>query len=50
LLRLQNPWLWVVVVPAPDRYFIPNAWWKTRGGQKTFALEAMKRVATRLGY
>lgn len=50
LMRLQNPWLWVVVVPAPDRYFIPNAWWKTRGGQKTFALEAMKRVATRLGY
>ena len=50
LMRLQNPWLWVVVVPAPDRYFIPNVWWKTRGGQKAFALEAMKRVATRLGY
>lgn len=50
LMRLQNPWLWVVAIPAPDPYFIPNAWWKTRDGQKTFALEAMKRVATRLGY
>lgn len=50
LMRLQSPWLWVVVVAAPDRYFIPNAWWKTRGGQKDFALEGMKRVAARLGY
>lgn len=50
LMRLQNPWLWVVVVPAPDRYFTADGWWKTRGGQKTFFFEAIKRVATWLGY
>jgi uncharacterized SAM-binding protein YcdF (DUF218 family) len=50
LMRLQTPGVWVVVVPAPDRNFIPDRWWKTRGGQKTFALEGLKRVATRLGY
>lgn len=49
LMRLQNPGLWVVVVPAPDRYFIPDEWWKTRGGKKAFALEAAKRVDTWLG-
>ncbi len=50
LMRIQNPWLWVVVVPAPDRYFTADGWWKTRGGQKTFFFEAMKRVVTKLGY
>lgn len=46
LMRSQNPWLWVVVVAAPDRYFTADGWWKTRGGQKTFFFEAIKRIAT----
>lgn len=50
LMRSQNPWLWVVVVAAPDKYFTADGWWKTRGGQKTFFFEAVKRIAARLGY
>ena len=50
LMRSQNPWLWVVVVPAPDKYFTADGWWKTRGGQKTFLYEALKRIATWFGY
>lgn len=49
LMRIQNPWLWVVVVPAPDPYFTAGGWWKTREGQKTFFFEAIKRVAAWLG-
>ena len=49
LMRKQNPQIWVVVVPAPDPFFAPDTWWKTRNGQKTFLFEWMKTVATALG-
>ena len=43
------PWLTVQTVDAPDAYFTPGTWWKTRRGRKTFALEWLKTVATWLG-
>ena len=49
LWRLENSWLDVDVVPAPDRNFTPNMWWKTRQGQKTFILEWTKTIAAALG-
>ncbi len=49
LMRKQNPKMQVVVVAAPDPYFTPDTWWKSREGQKTFAFEWMKTVATWLG-
>ncbi len=49
LMRAQNPWLWVVVIPAPDNYFSADSWWKTRGGLKTVFYETVKRIATWLG-
>ncbi len=49
LMRSQNPWLQVVVVAAPDRFFTPNGWWKSRNGLKTFFFEASKTVATWVG-
>lgn len=44
-LRKEAPWLKVIVVPAPDPYFTPNGWWKTRNGKKTFLFEWMKTIA-----
>jgi uncharacterized SAM-binding protein YcdF (DUF218 family) len=49
LMRHENPGMEVDTVPAPDPYFTPGTWWKSRNGQKTFLLEWMKTVATRLG-
>jgi len=49
LMRKVNPWLQVVVVPAPDQFFTADGWWKSREGQKTFLLEWMKTVAAWLG-
>jgi uncharacterized SAM-binding protein YcdF (DUF218 family) len=49
LMRAQDPALRVSAVAAPDPYFEPEGWWKTRNGQKTFLLEWMKTVATDLG-
>lgn len=49
LMRSQNPGLQVIVVAAPDPWFTPNGWWKSRDGQKTFVLEWMKTVATWFG-
>jgi uncharacterized SAM-binding protein YcdF (DUF218 family) len=43
------PWLVVETVDAPDAYFTPSTWWKTRRGRKTFALEWLKTVATWFG-
>ena len=50
LMRVQNRSLDVIVVAAPDPYFIPDRWWKTRTGQKLFALEWFKTIATWVGY
>jgi uncharacterized SAM-binding protein YcdF (DUF218 family) len=49
LMRKQNPAVWVVVVAAPDPFFRPSTWWRTRSGQKTFLFEWMKTAATALG-
>lgn len=49
LMRKTNPWLQVVVVPAPDQFFTVDGWWKTREGQKTFLLEWLKTFAAWLG-
>jgi uncharacterized SAM-binding protein YcdF (DUF218 family) len=49
LLRKQNSGITVYAEPASDPYFTPNSWWKTRTGQKTFLLEWIKTVTTRLG-
>ena len=49
LMRHENPGLDVDAVPAPDPYFTSGTWWKSRNGQKTFLLEWMKTVATRMG-
>lgn len=49
LWRKVNPWLRINVVPAPDPYFSPEIWFKTRTGQKTFLLEWTKTLASHLG-
>ena len=49
LMRKTNPWLQVVVVPAPDEFFKADGWWKTREGQKTFLLEWLKTFAAWVG-
>ncbi len=50
MMRKQDPRLGIWVEPAPDPYFQPSTWWKTREGQKTFFHEWLKTIATRLGY
>ena len=37
------------LVAAPDRYFRPDNWWKSREGLKTFFMEWSKTVATAFG-
>jgi uncharacterized SAM-binding protein YcdF (DUF218 family) len=43
------PDLDIHMVGAPDRYFTPEAWWKTREGQKTFVQEWAKTIASWFG-
>lgn len=49
LWRQMNPQMPLQVVGAPDPFFAPNTWWKTRPGQKTFAFEWMKTISILLG-
>ena len=49
LMRRQDARLQVWAIPAPDPYFSPQTWWKTREGEKTFLLEWTKTVAAWLG-
>jgi len=49
LMRNQNPDLQTTVIAAPDLFFTPRTWWKTRTGQKTFLLEWLKTGSTWLG-
>ena len=49
LMRHENPDLQVAVVAAPDPYFTPGGWWKSRGGEKIFLIEWMKTFATWAG-
>jgi uncharacterized SAM-binding protein YcdF (DUF218 family) len=43
------PGLEIHMVAAPDVYFTPDGWWKSRDGRKTFLLEWMKTVANWFG-
>ena len=36
-------------VAAPDEFFKPNSWWRTRQGQKVAFMEWSKTVATVFG-
>ncbi len=49
LWREVNPWLDIAVEAAPDRYFTPDSWWKSRPGKKTFLYEWLKTVNTWAG-
>lgn len=49
LWRQANPWLTIAVEAAPDRFFAPETWWKSRAGKKTFLYEWMKTIATWAG-
>lgn len=49
LWRKENPGLRVNVVPAPDPYFTPETWFKSREGRKTFVIEWAKTIASHLG-
>lgn len=49
LWRKQASWIDLTVVAAPDQYFTPDGWWKTRSGQKTCFLEWTKTIAAWLG-
>lgn len=49
LFHLINPELEIHTVAAPDPRFTPQDWWKTRIGQKTFALEWLKTFVSWLG-
>jgi len=47
--RSAAPDLEFHVVAAPNRFFRPDDWWRTRQGQKTFVLEWMKTIAEWFG-
>ncbi|MFZ0591853.1 MAG: YdcF family protein [Bryobacteraceae bacterium] len=49
LMRKAAPFLTIVTVAAPDRYFTPNGWWKTRGGQRIFLYEWLKTFSAWVG-
>jgi uncharacterized SAM-binding protein YcdF (DUF218 family) len=49
LMRKAAPFLEVRVIAAPDKYFTPDGWWKTRGGQRAFVLEWAKTLSAWLG-
>ena len=49
IYRAQAPGLEIHMVAAPDVYFTPDGWWKSREGRKTFLLEWMKTVANWFG-
>ena len=49
LFRKENPGLVVVAIAAADPDFNPDSWWTYRDGQKTFALEWIKTMASYAG-
>lgn len=50
LMKRAAPWLAVDTVAAPDKYFSPGGWWKSRGGQRTFLYEWLKTLSAWVGY
>jgi uncharacterized SAM-binding protein YcdF (DUF218 family) len=49
LMRKAAPFLRVRTIAAPDRYFTPDGWWKTRSGQRIFLYEWLKTFSAWLG-
>jgi uncharacterized SAM-binding protein YcdF (DUF218 family) len=49
IYRAKAPDLEIHMVSAPDLFFSPKNWWKSRDAQKTFLMEWMKTVATKVG-
>ena len=49
IYRTKAPDLEIHMVSAPDLFFQPDTWWKNRDARKTFLIEWMKTVATKLG-
>lgn len=49
LMKRADPSLRVRVVAAPDHYFTPDGWWKTRSGQRIFLYEWLKTFSAWLG-
>jgi uncharacterized SAM-binding protein YcdF (DUF218 family) len=50
LMKTAAPWLEIRTIAAPDPYFTPDGWWKTRGGKRAFLMEWSKTLGTWLGY
>jgi uncharacterized SAM-binding protein YcdF (DUF218 family) len=48
-LRKSGSRMQMRVVAAPDRWFQPESWWRTREGRKTFALEWSKTLSSAFG-
>ena len=49
IFRYTAPEIEIHVVSAPDQDFRAGGWWKTRQGEKVFAIEWMKTIAEWLG-
>ena len=49
LFRKEEPSFQLTVVAAPDAFFNPGRWWKTREGQKQFLFEGLKTIAAAVG-
>jgi uncharacterized SAM-binding protein YcdF (DUF218 family) len=49
IYRAKAPDLEIHMVSAPDLFYKPDSWWKNRDARKTFLIEWMKTVATKLG-
>jgi len=49
IYRSKAPDMEIHMVSVPDLFFRPGDWWKSRDAQKTFLMEWMKTVSTKLG-
>ncbi len=49
ILRSQAKGFEFRVIAAPDRFFRPDSWWRSRQGAKVFAFEWMKTLANWAG-
>jgi uncharacterized SAM-binding protein YcdF (DUF218 family) len=49
VFRAAAPAVEFRVVAAPDEFFRPDGWWRTREGQKCFVMEWMKTITAWFG-